>query len=637
MLPLKNGRKILRVNLSTGESKIDIIEEKILRQYYGGGALATYFLLNELKPGIDPLSEENLLVITCSVLTGTVVPGASRFTIASKSPLTNGFAESEAGGFWGPQLAKAGFIGVIISGKSPKPVYLWIHDGEVEIRDAAHIYGKSTGDAEKMIRKELGDERIIVAQTGPGGEKLVRYACVLNNLKHANGRTGMGAVFGSKNLRGIAVRGTQEVEVADKEAIKEQVKWMGENWKNNVSNVRLNKYGTAHSISGLQNTGTLPSYNWRDGEFKDAENFYGETMTETILLKNEGCYACPIRCKRVVSGTKYNIDPAYGGPEYETIGGFGSICGNADLASISKAHELCNLYGIDTISTSVAIGFAMECYEKGIITDADTDGIKLEWGNIDAMLKMVEMIANREGIGRILGEGIARAAKVFGHESEKFAMEVKGQEFAAHDPRGKTGVGLGFAISPTGADHLEIAHDGGFADYTLALERVSALGIQEPVDMTALTNEKLRMFHTLQKICSFNNSAGMCNLVTAPAFAFPFERLVDIVKATTGWNVSLFEFMKLGERANVMSRCFNVREGFTAADDRLPDRCHEPLQNGVRKGEYLDRAEFRKFTDDYYSISGWNSDGVPLPAKLIELELDWIELPTTPVKKQELV
>lgn len=625
--PLKEGKKILRINLSTSEIKTEVVPERILRRYYGGGALSTYFLLKELKPGIDPLSDENLLVIMCSVLTGTLIPGASRYTIASKSPLTNGFAESEAGGFWGPQLAKAGYIGLIISGASPTPVYLWVHDGEVEIRDAAHLTGKSTGEVEKLIREELEDQKVVIAQTGPAGEKMVKYACVLNNLKHANGRTGMGAVFGSKNLRGIAVRGTMEMPVADRKAVNEHVKWFGENWKNNVSNVRLNKYGTAHSISGLQNTGTLPSYNWRDGEFEGAENFYGETMTDTILLKNEGCYACPVRCKRVVHGTEYNLDPSYGGPEYETIGGFGSICGISDLPAISKAHEMCNYYGIDTISTSVAIGFAMECYEKGIITDKDTGGLKLEWGNIDAMLKMIDMIANREEIGELLGEGIAKAAKVLGQGSEKFAMEVKGQEFAAHDPRGKTGVGLGFAISPTGADHLEIAHDGGFADFTLALENVAQLGIHEPVGMVDLTEDKLRLFFKLQQICSFNNSAGMCNLVMAPAFTFPFEKFIEVVNAVTGWRVSLYEFMKLGERANVMSRCFNTREGFTAADDRLPDRCHEPLGNGARKGEFLDRQEFRKFIDDYYQICGWDKQGVPTNAKLIELELDWIELP----------
>lgn len=633
---LENGKKLLRVNLTTSEIKTETIDERTLRRYYGGGALATSILLKELEPGIDPLGEENLLVFTCSVLTGTIIPGASRYTVAAKSPLTNAFAESEAGGFWGPELAKAGYIGIVVSGKAPKPSYLWIKDGEVEIRDAQSIWGKTTGEAQEIIRKELDDQKIVVAQTGPAGEKLVRYACVVNNLKHANGRTGMGAVFGSKNLRAIAVRGTQEVPVKDREKLMELVKWFGKSWKENAGNKRLHDYGTAHNTMALQNTGTLPTNNWKKGEFEGAEKICGESMTETVLTKNEGCYLCPVKCKRVVGGTKYNIDPEYGGPEYETIGGFGSICGVDDLAAIAKGHEICNAQGVDTISASIAVAWAMECYEKGILTKEDFNGLEMEWGNTDAMLKLTEMIANREGIGSLLSEGILRAAKVVGKGSEKFAMEIKGQEFPAHDPRGKTGVALGFAISPTGADHLEMAHDMGFTDYTTALENVAVLGIHEPIPEIDLTENKLRQFFKLQQICSFNNSVGMCNLVMAPAFTITFEKFVEMVRAVTGWRVSIFEFMQLGERANVMARCFNVREGLSAYDDYLPDRCFEPLENEIAlKGHSLDRDEFRKFMDAYYGMCGWNKNGIPLQEKLMELELDWVDLPKDLPKRQE--
>ena len=447
--------KVLRVNLTTGEIGEEILPEAILRRYYGGSALASYFLLNELLPGTDPLGEDNVLVITCSVLSGLPVPGASRYTIAAKSPLTGGFGESEAGGFFAPELAKAGFIAAVIKGRASKPVYLWVKDGVVEIRDAAHLTGKMTGEAEELIRQELGDPRVIVAQTGPGGEKLVKYACVLNNLKHANGRTGMGAVFGSKNLRAIAVRGTQKVEAADEKAIKELTKWFSDNWKDNVANVRLNKYGTAHNLSSLQATGTLPTFNFRQGVFDGAENLRGETMSATILEKNEGCYSCPVRCKRVAKDESYKVDSRYGGPEYETIGGFGSLCGIDDLRVVAKAHELCNKYGIDTISASVAVSFAMECFDTGIIDLETTGGLDLSFGNTESVLKLVEMIGERQGIGHILGDGVVAAARQFGKGSEKFAIHVKGQEFAAHEPRGKTGVALGFALSPTGADHLD--------------------------------------------------------------------------------------------------------------------------------------------------------------------------------------
>lgn len=619
-------RKVLRVNLTTQEINIEDLDEKILRKYFGGSALASYFLLKELKQGVDPLSEDNILVITCSVLTGTPIPGVSRFTIAAKSPLTNGFAEAEAGGWWAPQFAKAGFIAAVITGRAPRPVYLWIHDGEVEIRDASHLTGKVTGEVEKIIRQELGDDKIVVAQTGPAGEKLVRYACVLNNVKHANGRTGMGAVFGSKNLRGIAVRGTGRVPLNNKSRLMEITKWFGQNWKKNATNIRLNKYGTAHNLVNLQATGTLPSYNFRQGEFQGAENLRGETMANTILVKNEGCYACPVRCKRVVADDAYQVDPYYGGPEYETIGGFGSCLGIDDLRVISKAHELCNKYGLDTISTSITISFAMECYEKGIITDADTGGLKLEFGNAEAMLKLIDLIANREGIGHVLGEGSVRAAEKFGKGAIKYAIHVKGQEFAAHDPRGKTGVGLGFALSPTGADHLEMPHDGGFTNYTTALDNINPLGFIEPVDARDLTYDKLRLFHDLQLLNCFNNSVCICNLVTAPAFTFTYEKMVEMIEAVTGWKTSLWEFMKVGERANVMARIFNVREGFTPEDDTLPERFFEPMENGALKGETIDRDAFFKLIKDYYTMSSWDQNGVPTTAKLGELGLEWIKM-----------
>jgi aldehyde:ferredoxin oxidoreductase len=620
---MKQG-KVLRVNLTSGNITVETLSEGILRRYYGGSALASYFLLNELKPGTDPLGEDNVLVITCSVLSGLPIPGASRFTIAAKSPLTGAFGESEAGGWWAPEFARAGFIAAVITGRSPKPVYLWVKDGKAEIRDASHLTGKMTGEAEELIRQELDDPRIIVAQTGPGGEKLVRYACVLNNLKHANGRTGMGAVFGSKNLRAVAVRGTQKTEAADEVAIKELAQWFAQNWKNNAVNVRLNKYGTAHNLNSLQATGTLPTFNFRRGDFAGAEKLCGETMSDTILEKNEGCFACPVRCKRVARDETYQVDSRYGGPEYETIGGFGSLCGIDDLRVVAKAHELCNKYGIDTISASVAVSFAMECFDEGIIDTTMTDGLSLDFGNAEAVLKLVEMIGERQGIGVILGEGVVAAAREFGKGSEKFAIHVKGQEFAAHEPRGKTGVALGFALSPTGADHLEMAHDIGFADYTNALENIGILGILEPVDTMDLTYRKLRLFYNLQLTNSFNNCAGFCNLVTAPAFTFTFDKLVEIVAAATGWKTSLWEFMKVGERANVMARVFNTREGLTPADDTLPDRFFAPMEEGPLKGVSIDRDQFHHLIREYYTLSGWDENGVPTKAKLGELDLEWI-------------
>ena len=618
---------VLRVDLNTGDITTETLEEKTCRKYLGGSALASYFLLRELKPGIDPLGPENVLVFTCSILNGVPLPGLSRYTVASKSPLTNGFGEAEAGGWWAPEIRKAGFIAIIVKGSSKEPVYLWINNGKVELRSAAHLKGKNTGDVEKIIREELKDDKIRVAQCGPAGENLVRYACILNNVKHANGRTGMGAVMGSKNLRAIAVRGTGKVPVLDKDKITDINRWFGKNWKDNPADKLWHEHGSAVQVEGLNASGMLPTRNFQTGVFEEAGSITGQVMSESILIKREGCFACPIHCKRIVEVKgKYEVDPYYGGPEYETIAALGSNCGVGDLEAIAKANELCNKYGLDTISTGVVISFAMECYERGIITDKDTGGIKLKFGNAEAMLKIIEMIKDRNGIGNVLAEGVARAADKLGKDAKKYALHIKGQELPLQDPRGKTGVAIGYAISPTGADHLEASHDSAYGDYGNTLDNVSMLGILEPVDPLELSPKKLRLFSYLQLINSLYNSIGMCILAAGPAFTLPLEKLVEITRAVTGWRTSLWELLKVGERANTMARCFNIREGFKASDDTLPDFLFEPVKEGPFKGKAIDKKLFKKIISDYYQMQGWDKEGIPTYAKLAELDLDWINL-----------
>ncbi|MBN2395107.1 MAG: aldehyde ferredoxin oxidoreductase, partial [Candidatus Atribacteria bacterium] len=339
---------ILRVDLSKGEIKTEVLEEKIYRKYLGGSSLASYFLLKELKKGIDPLSPENILIFACSVITGTPVAGASRFTVAAKSPLTGGFAEAEAGGWWAPELKWAGFDVIIIKGTSPKPVYLWIHNGQAELRDAAHFTGKITGEVEKIIRDELQDQRVRIAQIGPAGEKMVRYANIGNECEHFNGRVGLGAVMGSKKLRAIAVRGTGKLDYFDPEKVKEITKEYASKWSEMSQG--MHDYGTAGGVEALSEGGILPTRNFREGQFEGAKSISGVTMAETILIKKGHCYACPIACKRVVKVEgKYDVDPYYGGPEYETVGALGSFCGIDSLEAIAKGNELCAKYGLDTI------------------------------------------------------------------------------------------------------------------------------------------------------------------------------------------------------------------------------------------------------------------------------------------------
>ncbi|HEX30913.1 TPA: aldehyde ferredoxin oxidoreductase, partial [Candidatus Poribacteria bacterium] len=390
--------KVLRIDLSSGRIEVETPDPIIYRRYLGGSAFGLHYLLKELKPGIDPLSPENMIIFTSSVLAGTPLPGATRLSVLGKSPLTGGLGETEAGGWFAPELKRAGFDAIIIRGRSDRPVYLWIKDGKAEIRDASHLWGKLTGEVSDILKEELGDNRVRIAQIGPGGEKLVRYAGIVNELHHFNGRTGMGAVMGSKNLRAIAVRGTQEVPMYDPEKAREIVRWfVQEYYKPQPGD--MHDLGTSRIVKPLSDTGILPTRNFREGSFEGAEQISGERMRDTILIRRGTCYACPIACKRVVKVDEgpFKVDPKYGGPEYETVASMGSLCGVSDLRAVAKANEICSKYAVDTISCGVSIAFAMECYENGILTKEDTGGLDLRFGNAEALVKMVEMICRREG------------------------------------------------------------------------------------------------------------------------------------------------------------------------------------------------------------------------------------------------
>ncbi len=627
-MPFGYNGKILRVDLSKGQITVEEPDEFFYRTYGGGSPLGAYYLLKEMSPGVDPFSPDNIMVFAGSVVSGAPVPGFARSGIVFKSPLTGAIADTQAAGYFGPELKFAGFDAIIVRGKSEEPVYLWIHDGEVEIKDASHIWGKTTGEAQDTIRTELGDERIIVAGIGQAGENLVRYACVLNNLKHAWGRLGAGAVMGSKNLKAIAVRGHRKLEMKDRETVLSIARHFSSNFmKESPDNRGLHDLGTAQYVMGQNEDGQLPTLNFQTGYFEKAESISGERMKDTVLVKREACYACSVRCKRVVKADEpYQVDPAYGGPEYETIGMLGSDCGVDDFVAVCKANELCNKYGLDTISTGASIAFAMEAYENGIITKGDTKGIDLRFGNADAMVKMVEMIAKREGIGDILAEGVKRAAEKLGKGTEKFALHVKGEEVPAHDARVKGHLTLMYALSPMGADHVQAEHDGAFtpgADSFFS-DRVEPLGILEPLELSSIDHRKVRRFFYFQNVFGMVDTLTLCLFAFAPCRYFTFKELVDLVRAITGWEMSLWELLKLGERKVAMFRAFNVREGFTKEDDWLPERMFEGILTGPRKGQKVDKDKLREAIDLYYEMVGWNKDGVPTKGRLAELDLFWV-------------
>ena len=623
-MPFGYNGKILRVDLSSRRVEIEHPPVEVYRRYWGGSLLASYYLLTEMPGGVDPLGPDNLLIFACSVITGAPAPGASRYTVAAKSPLSGSFGEAEAGGYFGPALKHAGFDAIIVKGQADAPVYLWVHDGEAEIRDAAAIWGKTSGEAEATIKAEHGDDKIVVAQTGPAGEKLVRFANVINNLKHANGRTGMGAVMGSKKLRAVAVRGTQKPEIADPEALKGVVKEFRDNYQRQPGD--LHDLGTPRLINILNGSGILPTQNFKFGTFDDAEDISGELLKEKYLVKAGTCFACPIACKREVSvDGRYKVDQMYGGPEYETIAAMGSFCMVSDLEAVCKAHEICNAHCMDTISSGVAVAFAMECYEHGILTKEDTGGLDLTWGNADAMVQLIEQIAKREGLGDLLAEGTKIAAERIGKGSEQYAMHVKGEEIPMHEPRGKRGMVFSFACSPTGADHVEAPHDPFFAACDPEGTHAAApMGLIEGVDPLELTPAKVRVFYHGQQIWSLYNTIGMCNFVAAPLGPFGFVNMTNMVRAVTGWNTSLMELMKVAQRTILLPRVFNKREGFTAADDTMPKRLFEPMPKGAVAGEQVDEEEFLEMRGLYYQMIGCDPEtGYPTLAKLAELGVEW--------------
>lgn len=614
---------ILKVNLSALTFSIERKEDYFYRTFMGGSAMASYFLLTEMEEGIDPLGPDNVLVCTTSILTGTPLAGANRYTLAAKSPLNDGFGESEAGGFFSVELKKAGFDAIVIKGKAPKPVYLWITEGRVEFKDANHLWGKDTGFAQQTIRDELDDKKIQMISIGQGGENMVRYASVIQDLRHANGRSGMGAVFGSKNLKAVAARGKDTLDFYDPEKLKELSSFFIKNMKSHPVCQILKEAGTlGWDMEDLDADGVLPTKNFKGGSFDKVEKVTFTQLENTVLTGRDTCYACPIRCKQEAGGGKYEIDPKYGGPEYETSGAFGPNMLVDDIEVIAKAHELCNKYSLDTIDTGMTITFAMECYENGLITKKDTDGIDLSFGNGDAALEMIPKIAFKEGFGALLAEGSWRAARQIGKDAERFVMTTKKQSFPMHEPRGKNNIGFAYALSPTGADHIEAAHDMPFEEGRWAVPDLFPIGILKGVPARDLSPKKVRWFVYNQHIYSMLNSLSLCFFTAGPARLFRLNNIVEMVHSATGWETSLFELITLGERTTTLARVFLTREGLDRKDDMLPDRLFEPLETGPLTGEKLDREKFKKALDLYYEMMGWDvTDGVPRQARLHQLNI----------------
>ncbi len=621
--------RILHVDLSAGRLWVEEPEEAFYRTYWGGSAMGLYYVLKHTPPGIDPFDPRNTLTFFLSAATGVPISGQSRATANAKSPLTGLIGDSQAGGFWPAELKFARFDGIVIYGRAPKPVYLWIHDGEAELRDASHLWGRPTGEVEHMLCEELGDDQIEVAQIGPAGERGVRFAAIINMSNRAHGRTGMGAVMGSKNLKAIVVRGRWRPPVYDPQALQQLHRQGPAAYEANLAVKNLGIYGTASVLAAQNAAGGQPTRNYTSGFFEEADRITGERLAETILKERDTCYACVVRCKRVVEtewqGRK--VDPLYGGPEYETLSTFGSYCGVSDLEAIALANQICNQYGVDTISCGATIAFAMECFERGILTEAEV-GFPLRFGDAEAMIRLLEMIVRREGIGDVLAEGSARAARIIGRGAEDCVVAVKGQELPAHMPQVKRSLALIYAVNPFGADHQSSEHDTLYMPKSprLFLERLATLGLADPQPPRVLNEAKIRFAYETQKFYSFLDTADLCQFVFGPSWQlYGPEELVALMRAVTGWDVTLEEAMRVGERRLNMLRAFNAREGAGRDQDTLPKRLFEPLKGGKTEGLSVDRAEWEAALTRYYEMAGWDPQtGMPTREKLAALGLEWI-------------
>ncbi|MEW5868833.1 MAG: aldehyde ferredoxin oxidoreductase family protein [Chloroflexota bacterium] len=623
--------KILRVDLSQGKLEVEEPSEAFYRKYMGGSAMGLYYILREMPAGVDPLAPENVLTLMLSVTTGAAISGQSRLNANAKSPMSGAIGDSQAGGFFPAELKFAGFDGIVIKGRSEQPVYLSIVHGEPALHDAATLMGKNTGEVDALLKEAVGDKKAEVLQCGPAAEKGVRYSSLVNMANRNNGRTGMGLVMASKNLKAIVVRGTQKPAIADPQALTALNRSGPKLLPENPDVDALRQHGTASVVVPQNLYGTLPTRNYNESQFEFCEDISGERMTETILKEGDTCYACIVRCKRVVEVQEgpHQVDPLYGGPEYETLGTFGSYCGIRDLAAVSLANQICNMHGVDTISCGATIAFAMECFEKGIIGLQQTGGLELRFGDAEVMLQVLDQIVNNQGpLGQVLSQGSAYAAQLWGPAAHECLVTVKNEEAPAHMPQAKKSLALIYAVNPFGADHQSSEHDWMYEEGMAAplyLNRLAELDLQDPPEAGSLGAEKVRFATYTHRFYSLLDTLELCQFVWGPAWTLygPSE-IVQLVRAVTGWPVSLYELMKVGERRLNLLRVFNAREGFARKEDALPKKFFIPLQGtGPSAGVAIDPAEFEAALDLYYQLNNWTPNGVPTRASLVNLGVEW--------------
>jgi len=612
--------KYLRVDLTRGKVSEVPTEKWRADLYLGGNGFGTKILWDEVQAGTDPFGPENLLIFATGPLTGTIWPTAGRLEVIGKSPLTGIYGDANSGGHFAPELKYAGYDMIILHGRSEKPVYLWIEDDNAELRDASHLWGKTTWETEKAVQEDLSDDKIKVVSIGQAGENKVRFAAIMTSGRAA-ARTGQGAIMGSKKLKCIAARGTKDVNVASDEfydyAYKIHQQVLANEYTPNTS-----RYGTPGLVTLMNEIGRFPTKNFQRGDFEHANDISAEVIEKNFLVRRTGCFACPIGCGRAAEVKEGPYKGTYTeGIEYETINALGARALNRDMASILKGDLLCDSYGLDTISTGGVIAFAIECFENGIITKKDAGGLELKWEDPEVVLQLIEKIARREGIGNVLAEGVRRSAQKFGKGADYYAIHVKGMETSAQDPRAQQSYILAHITSTRGADHLKgfpCIDESGYMD--AAVERYGKQYLPEIVDGVS-TKYKPMVVKDGEELGAIADSAIVCKFGTQFPPCYYWPELAKGISLATGMKLDVAGLKKIGERIYNLQRCFNVREGISRKDDTQPKRIL--TESGSKRAKGYSAGPLQDpMLDEYYELRKWDKEtGWPTRAKLEELDL----------------
>jgi len=619
------NREIAYIDLSTRKVVQKPVPKEMRTQYLGARGIDMYLLYNHTQPKTDPLSPENVLLVGAGLLGGMPCLGSGRCDIAAKSPLTGAVGDSNIGGFFGPELRFAGFDHLVITGRAEKPVYLWVSDGEIEVKDASHLWGKDTFETQTAIRSDQADEEIKCLVIGVAGENQVRFANVRTGMKNSAGRTGMGCVMGSKNLKAIAARGTMNLELAHPDELLDYCKEMNDMIMSTRWARAQSRWGTMIIYSNTNTTGLIRTKNFQLNRLEEGQDLEPENI-DRYSIGTAGCYGCVVHCRHRYVLRDGPYAPLYGeGPEYTSLGAFGTMVDCKKMETVLVANHLVNKYGLDTLETGGLIAWAMELYEKGIINDKMTDGLKLEWGNEEAVFEMIRKIAFREGFGNILADGFRPATAKIGKGSDYYAIEVKGMSNLHSDERPTPSFALGIATSTRGADHLR---SRPAVDMYGLPEDILAEVYGGPVapDYTSYDG-KSRMIWWQELIYAVTDSIGVCKFQTVflAVHAPKWEEFSKLIRLATGMEFSKAQLMEIGERIYTLERLFNLREGFTRKDDKLPERYFKeptPIGLPIAKGKKIDRERFKKMLDEYYELHNWDKNGVPKKETLEKLGLD---------------